>query len=141
MLEDMTRLKSRVAENKVSLNEKIRRAELDEDKSRKEKRTSERAKLKPANDVVYAVTLDNAAEPELQVKKEKKIEKEVAAKKGDEAKPADAEDEDGELAADAAAARIDPIRNESINILKDLIELSRTPPATASTEKTTAASK
>ena len=141
VLEDMTRNKSRVAENKVSLNEKIRRAELDEEKARKEKRTAERAKLKQPDDKVYAVTLDNAAEPELQVKKEKKIEKEAAAKKGDGDKPADAEDEDGELAADAAAARIDPIRNESINILKDLIELSRTPPSTASTEKTTAASK
>ena len=139
VLEDMTRLKSRVAENKVSLNEKIRRAELDEDKSRKEKRTSERAKLKPANDVVYAVTLDNAAEPELQVKKEKKIVKEATAKKTDKA--ADGEDEDGELAAEEAAAKMDPIRNESINILKDLIELSRNPPATASTEKHTAASK
>ncbi len=139
VLEDMTRLKTRVAENKVSLNEKIRRAELDEDKGRKEKRTSERAKLTPANDVVYAVTLDNAAEPELQVKKEKKIVKETTAKKTD--KTADGEDEDGELAADEAAAKIDPIRNESINILKDLIELSRNPPATASTEKHTAASK
>jgi hypothetical protein len=36
---------------------------------------------------------------------------------------------------------VDPIRSESINILRDLIEFSRTPPATASTEKTTAASK
>ena len=141
VLEDMTRMKSRVAENKVSLNEKVRRAELDEDKGRKEKRTSERAKLKPSDDKVYAVTLDNAAEPELQVKKEKKVVKETAAKKGDEGKPADAEDEDGELAAEEAAAKIDPIRNESINILKDLIELGRNPPATASSEKTTAASK
>ena len=141
VLEDMARNKTRVAENKVSLNEKIRRTELDEEKARKDRRTADRAKLKQPDDKVYAVTLDNAAEPELQVKKEKKVEKEVAAKKGDEARPADAEEEDGELAADAAAARIDPIRNESINILKDLIELSRNPPATASTEKTTAASK
>ena len=141
VLEDMTRMKGRVAENKVSLNEKVRRAELDEDKGRKEKRTAERAKLKQPDDKVYTVTLDNAAEPELQLKKEKKVEKEVAAKKGDEAKPVDAEDEDVELAADEASSKIDPIRNESINILNDLIELSRNPPATASAEKTTAATK
>ena len=141
ILEDMTRMKNRVAENKVSLNEKARRTELDEDKARKEKRTAERAKLKHAEEKVYAITLDNAADPELHIKKEKKIVKETDAKKDGETKPADSEDEDGELAADEAAAKVDPIRNESVNILNDLIELSRTPPATASTEKTTAASK
>jgi carboxyl-terminal processing protease len=141
VLEDMARTRTRIAENKVSLNEKVRRAELDEDKARKEKRTAERAKLKLPDDKVYSVTLDNAAEPELQVKKEKKPAKETAAKKNDEAKPADEADEDGELAADESAAKTDPVRSESINILKDLIELSRNPPATASAEKTTAASK
>ncbi len=139
IIEDMARMKNRVADNKISLNEKVRRTELDEDKARKEKRTAQRAKLKHAEEKVYSVTLDNAAEAELQIKKEKKVAKET--KKDGETKPADSEDEDGELAADEAAAKIDPIRNESINILNDLIELSRTPPATASTEKTTAASK
>ena len=139
--EDMARMKGRVAENKVSLNEKIRRAELDEEKVRKEKRTAERAKLKHPEEKVFSVTLDNAADAELHLKKDKKVAKETAAKKGDEAKPADSEDEDGELAAEEASSKIDPIRNESINILKDLIELGRNPPATASAEKTTAASK
>ncbi|MEO6787757.1 MAG: carboxy terminal-processing peptidase, partial [Chthoniobacteraceae bacterium] len=141
IIEDMTRMKNRVAENKVSLNEKARRAELDEDKARKEKRSAERAKHKQPEEKVYVVTVDNATEPELQLKKEKTAEKETAAKKGGEAKPADADDEDGELAADEAAAKVDPIRNESINILNDLIELERHPPATASAEKTTAATK
>jgi carboxyl-terminal processing protease len=141
IVEDMARLKSRVAENKISLNEKVRRAELDEDKARKEKRSADRAKLKPAEEKVYTVTLDNAGEKELQLKAEKKVAKDSSAKKGDDAKPADADDEDGELAAEEASSKIDPIRNESINILTDLIEFSRTPPATASSEKTTAASK
>ncbi len=149
ILEDMARMKTRVAENKVSLNEKIRRAELDEEKGRKEKRTTERAKVKLTDEKVFQVTLDNAADPELQLKKEKKIAKEATPKKGVDGKaPAEKvedgkvpDDEDGELAADEAASKVDPIRNESINILTDLIELGRTPPATASTEKTTAASK
>ena len=139
ILEDMARMKTRVADNKVSLNETTRRSELDEEKVRKEKRTAERAKLKHAEEKVYAVTLDNAGDAELQIKKEKKIVKEAAPKKDEEGKASD--DEDGELAADEAASKVDPIRNESINILNDLIELGRTPPATASTEKTTAASK
>ncbi len=136
VVEDMARMKSRVAENKVSLNEKVRRAELDEDKNRKEMRNAERAKHKLPEETVYALTLDNAAVPELQLKKEKKSEKETAAKKNE--KPADGDDDDGELAAEDAAAKVDPIRNESINILKDLIDLTR-PPTTASSEKTTAA--
>ena len=141
IVEDIARMKSRVAENKVSLNEKIRRTELDEDKARKEKRTAERAKLKHAEEKVFSVTLDNAGDPELQLKKEKKIVKETAEKKGEDVKRAEGEDEDGELAAEDAAAKIDPIRSESINILNDLIEMSRNPPATASAEKNTAASK
>ena len=139
ILEDMAHMKTRVADNKVSLNEKTRRAELDEEKARKEKRTAERAKLKHAEEKVFSVTLDNAGDPELQIKKEKKVVKEATPKKDEEGKAI--EDEDGELAAEEAASKIDPIRNESINILNDLIELGRTPPATASTEKTTAASK
>ena len=122
-------------------NEKIRRTELDEDKARKEKRTAERTKLKHAEEKVFSVTLDNAGDPELQLKKEKKIVKETAEKKGEDVKRAEGEDDDGELAAEDAAAKIDPIRSESINILNDLIEMSRTPPATASAEKNTAASK
>ena len=141
IVEDIARMKSRVAENKVSLNEKIRRTELDEDKARKEKRTAERTKLKHAEEKVFSVTLDNAGDPELQLKKEKKIVKETAEKKGEDVKRAEGEDDDGELAAEDAAAKIDPIRSESINILNDLIEMSRTPPATASAEKNTAASK
>ena len=141
ILEDMARMKNRIAENKVSLNEKIRHTELDEEKALKEKRNAERAKLKHPEETVYSVTLDNASDAELQLKKEKKIAKDTAAKKGEGTKPADGEDEDGELAAEEASSKIDPIRNESVNILLDLIELSRTPPATASAEKSTAASK
>jgi carboxyl-terminal processing protease len=148
-LEDMERTRARIAENKVSLNEKSRRAELDEDKKRKEQRSADRAKLKPVDEKVYLVTVDNASAPELELKKDKKAPKETAeAKKGGETKKADAtnkdavaDDDDGELAAEESASKADPIRNESINILSDLIEFSRHPPATASTEKNTAASK
>ncbi len=141
IMEDMTRMKNRVAENKVSLNEKVRRAEIEDDKTRKEKRSSERAKLKLPEEKVYSVTLDNAADAELHLKKEKKPEKETASAKKGDAKPANPDDEDGETTADDVAAKVDPIRNESINILNDLIELGRKGPSTASSEKTTAATK
>ena len=129
--DDIERTKKRIAENKVSLNEKVRRAELDEEKARKEQRTGERAKLKRPEEKVFLVTVDNAADPELQPKKEKKVEKDPA-----EAKPKP-EDEDPEAAAEEASPKFDPIRNETINILVDLIQMSRNPPATASTVKGT----
>jgi carboxyl-terminal processing protease len=140
IVEDIERTKKRIAENKVSLNEKVRRAELDEDKARKEQRTAERAKFKPLDEKVFVVTVDNAASPELQPKKDKKPEKETAGaeKKEDGAKVAAADDDDAEGGADDVISKTDPIRNETINILNDLIELTRNPPATASTEKTTA---
>jgi carboxyl-terminal processing protease len=141
-LEDMERTRARIAENKVSLNEKTRRAELEQDKQRKEQRNADRAKLKQPEEKVYVVTVDNASEPQLELKKEKKVQKETAeAKKGEAGKDATADDDDGELAAEESAPKVDPIRNESINILSDLIEFSRRPPTTASTEKNTAASK
>jgi len=141
-LNDMERTRSRIAENKVSLNEKRRRAELEEDKARKEQRTAERGKLKQPEEKVYLVTVDNASEPQLELKKVKKAQKETTeTKKGEGGKEAKVEDDDAELAAEESASTTDPIRNESINILRDLIEFSRHPPATASSEKTTAASK
>ena len=141
ILDDIERTKKRIAENKVSLNEKIRRTELDEDKARKEQRTAARAKLKPAEEKVYEVTLDNATAAELQIKKEKKPAKETAAAKDDAPKVATADDEEADVVADEVASKLDPIRSETVNILTDLIELSRHPPATASSEKNTAATK
>ena len=64
--EDIERGKKRIAENKVSLNEKTRRAELDEDKARREAHNAERTKVKSSDDLVYSVTLDNAAKPALE---------------------------------------------------------------------------
>ena len=141
ILEDMERTKKRIAENKISLNEKMRRAELDDDKLRKEKRSADRAALKLPEEKVYELTVDTASSPELQLKKEKKSAKELAAGKEATPKPADGDDEEAEVAAEDSAAKVDPIRNETVNILKDLIEFSRRPPATAATEKNTAAAK
>jgi carboxyl-terminal processing protease len=142
IIEDIERTKKRIAENKISLNEKVRRSELDEDKARKEGRTAQRAKSKRPEEKVYEITVDNAGEAALQVKQEKKPVKEVAGAgdKEKETKVAAADDE-GDAGADEPGATMDPIRNETVNILGDLIEFSRHPPATASTEKNTAASK
>ena len=126
IIEDLDRIKKRMTENTISLNEKLRRAELDDDKSRREARVADRAKLKLPEQKVYTVTLDNVASPELTlfVPEEKK---QIAA---EGAKPATEEDPDAldpEAEADPKKPRVDPVRNEALNILGDLVELSKTP--------------
>ena len=134
--EDLAAAKKRQAENKVSLNEKARRAEIAQDKVRKEARTAARAKLKQPEAKVYTVTLENVSKPELKLVTAEKAEKKPAE---DTAKPdANDEDEDAELEAegDLKAAGRDTIKHETLNVLNDLIGLSRAPkPATASTAK------
>ncbi|HEV7866667.1 MAG TPA: carboxy terminal-processing peptidase, partial [Chthoniobacteraceae bacterium] len=51
--EDLARVKERLAENRISLNEKARRAELEEDKARKERRIAERAQAKLPEQKVF----------------------------------------------------------------------------------------
>jgi carboxyl-terminal processing protease len=131
IMEDLAAAKKRQAENKVSLNEKARRAEIEQDKARKDSRTAARAKVKPPEAKVYAVTLENAGKPELKLATAEAPAKTPAP---EAAKPDPTEDEEGELEgeSDVKAGGRDAIKNETLNILNDLISLSRTPkPATA----------
>ncbi len=147
--EDAERSKELIAENKVSLNEQKRRTELDENKARKETRNAERAKLKPPEEKVFSVTLDNLSKPELELKKDKP--KAVATHKAGEplvnqaaeiAKElpktkTDANDDDDDDDAAAEVSRRDPIRNETLHILTDLIEFGhKAPPALPATAAT-----
>lgn len=127
--EDLETVKRRLAENRISLNEKIRRTELDENKARKEARVAERAKLKPAEQKIFTVTLENASKPELELfvpDKEGDKKLGTAARKLvdpdslDDDADADEDDEAG-----AKGPRVDPIKTETMSILADLVELQR----------------
>lgn len=121
--EDLDEMKKRLAENRLSLNEKTRRAEISDAKERKDKRIAEREKRKMPDQKVYAVTLDNLDKAELQLVKN---EKKPAPAEPEATPPADG-NQDDEDAEDSKTPAIDPVRNESLNILGDLIELSRAP--------------
>src|SRR5579862_308164 len=117
--DDLNRTKQKLADNKISINERIRREELVADKAREAALTAQRAKAKAPSQKRYSVTLDNADKPELQLVK-------------NEAKPAgspapDADEED----LGSKPAEIDPIRDETLNILGDLVELSHAPQTAA----------
>lgn len=131
VMDDLNRAKQRIADNKISLNEKVRRAELAEDKARKERRTAERAKRKLPDQKVYQVTLDNASKPELQLATNEKRSV-ITAESAEDAEDIIAKAEDEEK--DDKNPRVDPVRNETLNVLSDLIELARAP-KTASVNK------
>jgi len=119
--EDLTRTKEQLADNKISLNEKERRQELADSKSREDKRTAARAKNPTPDDKDYLITLDNVDKPSLQL-----LSFDTGKKTPSDA---DADDDDDEEAVSDKDQKVelDPIRDETLNILTDFIDLNRAP--------------
>jgi carboxyl-terminal processing protease len=132
VMEDMERLRHKLDENRISLNEDIRRKELDEDKIRKETRSKERMARNDEEPRIYRLTLDTVDKPNLQLimfpgKMAAAKTKGVSPKVAPEAAP-DSDSEDligGED--DTKEPAIDPERDEALNIVNDLADLSRGP--------------
>lgn len=139
VMEDMERLRHKLEENRISLNEDSRRKELQEDKLRKETRSKERLARNEEEPRIYRLTLDTVDKPNLQlIMYPGKL---ASAKKSGSMKvaPEAAADEDSELLGDAndeetKEPTLDPERDETLNILADLVDLSRGP-KTASTNR------
>src|SRR6266568_5082136 len=141
VMEDIDRLRHKLDDNRISLNEDLRKKELQDDKLRKEMRSKERLARNEEEPRIYRLTLDTVDKPNLQLimypgklaeaKKNgvsPKVDPEVAAP-----------DADTDLVGGASSAgddtkepAIDPERDETLNILADLVDLSRGP-KTAST--------
>jgi len=132
VMEDMERLRRRLDENRISLNEDVRRAELNEDKLRKETRAKDRLARQTDETRIYRVTLDTVDKPNLQLimfpGKIAAADKKTAAPEA----ASDADDifDNGDGTKEPA---LDPVRNEALNILGDLVDLSQGP-KTASTQ-------
>ena len=132
VLEDIARMRRKLDENRISLNEEQRRAELAEDKLRKETRLKDRLARTNEDTSVYRLTLDTVDKPNLQLitypgkliaAADKKTSPEAASDADSDA--LDASDTNKEPA-------LDPTREEALNILGDLVALSQGP-KTAST--------
>src|SRR5712691_7900466 len=137
--EDMNRLRHKIDENRISLNEDTRKKEVAEDKLRKETRSKERLARNQEEPSIYRVTLDTVDKPNLQLimypgKLAEAKKNGVVPKVDSEAAPdADSELNDGATGdGDSKDPAIDPERDESLNILADLVQLSNRP-KTAST--------
>ncbi len=112
--DDLVRLKNRIAENTLSLNLEKRETELEAEKARREARKQERetAKLETTESTVYTVTLDNVDQQELQLASV--VEPTPTPVPSDDENPEEPEEEG-----------YDAERQETLNILSDLVELNR----------------
>ncbi len=131
VMEDVQRLRHRLDDNRISLNEDVRRKESQEDKLRKETRSKERLARNDEEPSVYRLTLDSIDKPNLQlISFPGKL---AAAKaKGDGVKVASPEatvdaDDDATDSDSGKDPVIDPERDEALNILADLVDLTRGP--------------
>jgi carboxyl-terminal processing protease len=141
VMEDIDRLRHKLDENRISLNEDVRKKELADDKLRKEMRSKERLARNQEEPRIYRLTLDTVDKPNLQLimypGKLAEAKKNGASPKVD---PEAAPDADTDLIAgvgigdDTKEPAIDPERDETLNILADLVDLSRGP-KTASANK------
>lgn len=132
VMEDMERFRKRLDDNHISLNEDVRRKEMTEDKLRKEARSKERLARAPEDVHIYRLTLDTVDKPNLQLiifPGKTPSKKKVSPEAADDSDSDSAADDDG-----TKEPAIDPERDESLNILSDLVNLSRGPTtASAST--------
>jgi len=135
VMEDIGRLRHKLDENRISLNEDQRKKELQEDKLRKETRSKDRLARNQEEPRIYRVTLDTVDKPNLQLimypGKLAEAKKNGTAPKVD---PDAASDADTDLISGTASAdddtktpAIDPERDEALNILADLVDLSHGP--------------
>ena len=136
VMEDIDRLRHKLDENRISLNEDLRKKELQDDKLRKETRSKDRLARNQEEPRIYRVTLDTVDKPNLQLimypGKLAEAKKNGTAPKVDPGAASDA-DSDTDLIGGANAdddtktPAIDPERDEALNILADLVDLSRGP--------------
>ncbi len=138
VMEDIDRLRHKMDENRITLNEDARKKELQDDKLRKEMRSKDRLARNQEEPRIYRLTLDTVDKPNLQLimypGKLAEAKKNGVSPKVD---PEAASDADSDLISgggegDSKEPAIDPERDETLNILTDLVDLSRGP-KTAST--------
>lgn len=137
VLDESKRLKERIDRNTISLNLAEREKDSQETKQRREKQEAERevrtkeiaAKIKDGGFKTFHLTLDNVDKadlvPESAFSREQSTGMRMAKKSDDE----DAEPEGSQF-----PYGIEPVKFETVNILRDFLELTTKQPTTAKTE-------
>jgi len=136
VMEDVDRLRHKLDENRISLNEDARKKETQDEKLRKETRSKERLARNQEEPRIYRVTLDTVDKPNLQLimypGKLAEAKKNGTSPTVDPGAASDADSDTdliggGNADDDTKTPAIDPERDESLNILADLVDLSRGP--------------
>src|SRR3984893_12273017 len=128
--DDVRQLEERLKSNRLSLNESSRRDEMAKEAKQKEKEEADRKKAATDDhDKTYELTLADVDKPQLRLAEQKPDS--VEPSKSAKAKPARSTDDPVEDALDddesTNLADIDPARRETLNILSDLIDYSKSP--------------
>jgi carboxyl-terminal processing protease len=125
ILADAKELKDRLKSNRLSLNEKIRRDQLDKDNSQKQKEQADEKKVQgQVHDKRFELTLADVDKPQL-----KMIEK-APAQKDQKAQDNSSNTSDPNATIEdenATTLDADAIRRETLNIATDLVDLVKTP--------------
>ncbi len=139
--EDMTRFLAKLKENRVSLDFDTRDKEIGEQEALQEKRDAAREALPDTRPTSYKITLSNLNEPKLEpIVNRPRTKKGVAAAKADKEAKEAKDNADPEAAQRVASIEdnpdddnyfdrperpaVDPIKDETLHILEDLIAIS-----------------
>ena len=125
ILADAKELKDRLKSNRLSLNEKIRRDQLDKDNAQKQKEQADEKKMQgQVHDKRYELTLGDVDKPQLKLIEKAPAQKDQKAQDSNSntSDPnATIEDENG------TTLDADAIRRETLNITTDLVDLQKSP--------------
>jgi carboxyl-terminal processing protease len=131
--DDLTLTKQKIADNKISLNEKDRRQEIADAKTKDDKRVADRAKEHKPDEKDFLVTLDNVDKPNLeQVSFDTPKDGKDAKTSGTDSSEDDEDAMDDEFGSGNDKPDLtDPVRNEALHIITDFVEMNKTPKTTA----------
>lgn len=138
ILDESKRLKERIDRNTVTLNEKAREQEREDNEARRKKQEEERAartkqvteSLKSGGAKIYHLTLDNVAKPELVLESDFTREQSTGMRMA-----ARSSDDDGSNGGSKFPYGFEPVKLETIHIMRDLLDLGGAQPTTAKTEE------
>lgn len=136
IIDESKRLKERIDRNTISLSEKAREQERLDNEQRRKKQEDDRAErtkkiadtLKNGGLKTYHLTLDNVDNPELVLESDFTREQSTGMRMS-----ASRADEDGASVGSKFPYGVEPVKLETIHILRDLIDLGGTQPTTAKT--------
>jgi carboxyl-terminal processing protease len=122
---DVKELKDRLKSNRLSLNEKTRREQLDKDNAQKQKEQTDEKKMETqVHDRRFELTLADVDKPQLKLIEKTSAQKDQKTQgnnSGTSDPNAAVEDENG------TSLDADAIRREALNVMTDLVDLSKSP--------------